>query len=224
MHQPDYLPWLGYFNKIAASEIFIFFDTAFYSHGGFHDSNKIKTPTGWCYVTIPIKHSENGKRLKDVQLPTDQRWARKHWRSLVVDYGGARYWTEYSPFFEKLYSEIKQYQTLADLNIHIIEYMSQIFGLKAKFYRASTLGVSPELRATEAILQIIKRVGSTKFLAGPSGKKYLAKDRFSQEGIELLFQEYHEPEHSQLFPPFISGLSAIDLLFNEGPASSKYLR
>lgn len=225
MHQPDYLPWLGYFNKIAVSEAFIFFDTAFYSHSGFHDSNKIKTSNGWAYLTIPMAHSEDQKRLMDTMLPlANTRWVAKHWKSLQLNYTRAPYWQEHAPFFEDLYKNIGRFKTLADLNIHIIEYMSRAFGIQTPFHRASVLGVDPELRSTEAILQIIKKVGATEFLAGPSGKKYLVKERFAEEGVKLHFQEYHEPEHPQLFPPYIPGLSAVDLLFNEGPHAMRYIQ
>ncbi len=224
MHQPDYLPWSGYFNKIAVSDKFIFFDTAFHSLGGFHNRNKIKTAGGWAYLTIPMPHEENFKRLMDASLPVDTRWASKHWKSMVVHYGRAPYWREYSAFFEQLYANITSFKTLADLNINIIEYLSQVFGFKAQFYRASALGVASELRSTEAILAVIPKVGATEFLAGPSGKKYLKRERFVAEKIELLFQEYHQPEYAQLFPPFVPGLSAVDLLFNEGPRAINFLK
>lgn len=224
MHQPDYLPWLGYFNKINVSDAFIYFDTAFYSHSGFHDSNKIKTSNGWAYLTIPMAHSEDQKRLKDALLPLENtRWIHKHWKSMQLNYARAPHWREHAPFFEDLYTHVDRFKTLADLNIAIIDYMCKAFGITTTLYRASTLGVDLELRSTEAILQVIKKVQATDFLAGPSGKKYLQRERFVEEGVNLLFQEYHEPEHPQLFPPYIPGLSAVDLLFNEGAKGIQYL-
>lgn len=223
MHQPDYLPWLGYFNKIAVADAFIFFDTAFYSHGGFHDSNKIKTSNGWTYLTIPMPHTENSKRLMDARLPENRLWATKHWKSLQMNYGRAPYWAVHRDFFEDLYVSVGRFGSLADLNIQIIEYMCRAFGLKTALYRASEIGVDPELRSTEAILPIIKKIGAKEFLAGPSGKKYLDRARFEEEGVKLSFQEYIEPEHRQLFGPFIPGLSAIDLLLNEGGQAVRYL-
>ncbi len=224
MHQPDYLPWLGYFNKIVVSDIFIFYDTAFYSRDGFHNRNKIKIPNGGqTYLTVPIGHTELFKRLKDVSLPNDTRWAKKHWRSLEVYYQRAPYWKDYSPFFNNLYANISIIVTLADLNIRIIEYISKILNLKAKFYRASDFEVNSELRSTDAILDIIKNVGTTKFLSGPSGKKYIERDKFEKASVELSFQNFHPREYRQLFPPFIPGLTVLDLLFNEGPDAIKFL-
>lgn len=223
MHQPDYLPWLGYFNKIAISDHFIFFDTADFSKRGFHERNKIKTNTGWTYLTIPISHQHLFTPLKDVILPEQAMWARKHWRSLECCYRRAPYWSKHSDFFENLYLNISSHKTLSDLNIEIITYMSEAFGLSAKLSRASDYKTDPSLKSTESILAVIKKVRATEFLAGPSGKKYLIKERFEEENIKLLFQEFHPKEYSQLYPPFISGLSAVDLLFNEGPNSIKYL-
>lgn len=224
MHQPDYLPWLGFFNKIAVAEKFIFFDTADYSGGGFHNRNKIKTSSGWAYLAIPLPHSEFSKPLKDAHLPENQLWAQKHWRSLVSSYRRSPYWDKHAPFFEDFYARVGQFTNLSDLNIHLIEYFCRAFGLGAELSRASRYPFSAELKSTEAILAVIKQVGATEFLAGPSGKNYLIAPRFAEEGIKLHFQDYHEPEHAQLFPPFLAGLSAIDLLFNEGSASIKYLR
>lgn len=225
MHQPDYLPWLGYFNKIAVSDIFIFYDTAFYSRDGFHNRNKIKTANGdWAYITVPVAHTELFKRLKDVILPADTRWAKKHWRSLEVHYRAAPYWKDYSDFFNQLYANIASVKTLSDLNIKIIEYMSGAFGCKVKFFRSSEFEINPDLRSTGAILDIIKNVEATKFLAGPSGKKYINQTEFSDAKVELIFQEFHPQEYKQLFPPFVPGLTALDLLFNEGPNSINFLK
>lgn len=224
MHQPDYLPWLGYFNKIAVAEKFIFFDTAYYSRDGFHNRNRIKTAAGWAYLTIPLPHSELFKRLKDALLPADTRWARKHWRSLEINYRSAPYWQDYAGFFEDFYQGVGRLKTLADFNIALIEYFCLTFGLVAQLSRASDLKSNPELKSTEAILDVIKQVGATEFLAGPSGRKYIQRESFEAKNIRLLFQEYREPEHAQLFPPFIAGLSALDLLFNEGPKAINYLK
>lgn len=224
MHQPDYLPWLGYMNKIAVSDAFIFYDTAFYSLGGFHHRNKIKVNGGFAYLTIPLAHEECFKRLKDVALPSDTRWAKKHWKSLVNFYSRAPYFKEHAPFFEKFYNSVEKWKSLADLNIAVIEYLCQAFGLSAKLYRASQFDINLELRQTDAILDIIRHTEATEFLSGPSGKKYIEKEKFDAAGIKLIFQEFHEREHAQLFPPFLAGLSAVDLLFNEGPRAVDYLK
>lgn len=224
MHQPDYLPWLGYFNKIASVDTFIFFDTADFSKGGFHERNKIKTTTAWAYLTIPIPHQSLFKSLNETLLPENIKWANKHWRSLEHCYGRTLYWNAYKDFFKNLYTQIDSFKTLSDLNIEIITYMCRAFGLKTKLAKASDYKFDSNLKSTEAILAVIKQVGATEFLAGPSGKKYLQRDRFIDKNIELLFQEWQPKEYSQVHPPFIGGLSALDLLFNEGPNSIKYLK
>lgn len=224
MHQPDYLPWLGYFNKIARSDNFIFFDTAGFSKGGFHERNKVKTATGWAYLTIPISHKSCFGPLKNVELTENIIWAKKHWCTFKTCYERSPYWENYSPFFENMYANINLFKTLADLNIHIISYMAKEFGLEAKLSRASDYPFDSNLKSTEAILAIIKQAGATAFLAGPSGKDYLNQPRFLEEGIILYFQDYHAPVYNQKYPPFVHGLSAVDLLFNEGPKSVNYLK
>ena len=221
MHQPDYLPWCGYFNKIVTADAFIFFDTAHFSKEGFHERNKIKTATGWAYLTIPMPHESAFKPLKDAKLPIDTRWANKHWRALISSYNRTPYFKEHAPYFEDLYANVGRFTTLADLNIDIITYLCQAFGIKTMFSRASDYPFDSGLKSTEAILAIIKQAGATEFLAGPSGKKYLNQPRFPEEGIKLIFQEYHEPEHTQRKQPFVA---AVDLLFNEGPQAINFLR
>ena len=104
IHQPDYLPWLGYFNKIKKSDVFVFLDSVSYSRNGFHNRNKIKTNQEWCYLTISIKRSQCFLPLKQVKLPDDNHWVKNHWKSIKVNYCKAPYWYRYKNFFEDLYN------------------------------------------------------------------------------------------------------------------------
>ncbi len=219
IHQPDYLPWLPYFHKIKAVDLFVLMDCVEY--GGksscFHNRNKIKVPNGWAYLTIPLGSGIEQTRIKDVKLPKDQRWQKKHLKSISLAYQKAPYFKEHKEFFENLYNSEQKY--LADFNIEIINYLSKAFGFKTKLVRESELEVPSEFTGSERIMDILKKTEASYYLSGPYGKTHLDSKEFEKLDIDLDFMDYEHPEYKQLFGEFIPGLSAIDLLFNEGEKS-----
>lgn len=224
IHQPDYLPWLGYFNKIKNSDVFVFLDSASYSRNGFHNRNKIKTSQGWCYLTIPISRDQIFKPIKNVVLPEDSSWANKHWQSIKTSYAKAPFWNEYKDFLDDYFNvKINDFKTLADLNIYFIEKICHYLGLKVKLFRDSQLSINHELKSSELLLEVCKNLEAKSYLSGPSGKKYLDSKIFEENNIGIDFQNYQAPEYDQLFDGFIPGLSILDLLFNHGPESINYL-
>lgn len=215
IHQPDYLPWLGYFDKMKRTDLFVFLDCAQYSKNGFHNRNKIKTGQGWAYLTIPVSRDQYSKNINQVVLPQDNSWKEKHWKSISISYSNASYFKEYQDFFKNIYQ--KDFEFLADFNIEIIKYLKEKFAFQNKFIRESELKINKELKGTERLLAILKELGADYYLSGPSGKNYLDLSLFEKQRIEVEFQDYHQPEYPQLFGEFIPGLSVIDLLFNCGP-------
>lgn len=224
IHQPDYLPWLGYFNKIKQADIFVLLGAAGYSRNGFHNRNKIKTPQGWSYLTIPISREYIFKPLNETKLPLDRSWTTKHLKAIENNYRRAPYWDQYGDFFKNLYEKkVDNFNTLAELNSYIIIWFSEQFGLNTKLVKDTDLPIDLNLKATNLLIAVNKAVGAKRYLSGPSGKKYLELKKFRAAGIEVEYQEYHEPEYKQMFGEYIKGLSAVDLLLNHGPASIKYL-
>jgi len=224
IHQPDYLPWMGYFNKIKDSDVFVFLDSATYSRNGFHNRNKIKTSQGWCYLTIPVSRKECFNPIKDVKLPEDTSWAHKHWQSIKNNYSKSPYWDKYSGFLENYYNKkIDSFATLADLNIYFIESICRELRIKTKLIRDSEMDINHDLKSSDLLLDICKSLKADSYLSGPSGKKYLDLEIFQKENINVEFQDYHSKEYNQLFGEFIPGLSILDLLFNEGVDYLNYL-
>lgn len=221
IHQPDYLPWLPYFNKIKNVDIFVFLDCAQYSKNKFHNRNKIRTSQGWVYLTIPIPRDQYEKKIFEVALPKNRDWRRKHWKSILISYSRAPYFKEYKDFFENIYQS--EFEYLADLNIEIIKYLKDRFNFSARFVCESELKINKELKGSERLLAILKELKANYYLSGSSGRRYLDLSLFEKENIQVEFQEYKHPVYSQLFGKFIPGLSAIDLLFNCGPAAGKII-
>src|SRR3989338_3441020 len=122
IHQPNYLPYLGFFKKIAESDLFILFDTAQYVKNDYHNRNRIKTPQGAVWLTIPLASKDcYKKRICDVPLPSDASWTQKQWKTIAMAYSNAPFFEEHKHFFENLYAHPPQ--TLLELNESIIHYL-----------------------------------------------------------------------------------------------------
>lgn len=224
VHQPQYLPWLGYFDKIARSDAFVFLDKVQYKHREFQNRNKICTAAGWIWLTVPVITKRSHEQLiDDVLIDNSFRWQEKHWRSIVSNYNNAEFFKDYYGFFEDMYVN-KKWEKLCDLNIYQINYFCSCLDIKTKVYFESQLGTSS--KSTERIIELCKKTKADIYFSGSGGKGYLDEKRFSDEGIELNYQRFNHPQYKQCF--FQSGgfnpyMSVIDLLFNKGANSRKIL-
>lgn len=225
VHQPQYLPWLGYFDKIIKSDCFVFLDKVQYKHREFQNRNKIRTKDGWIWLTVPVvTKGLRGQAVEDVEIDNSFKWQDEHLKSLKSWYSKAEFFKEYIGFFEKTYLE-KSWGKLTDLNIHIIKYILEQFNIDNPIYLESEIGTA--CSATERIIELCKKLKATKYLSGQGGKDYLDEKLFAQEGIELLYQEFKHPVYRQCFSKdendFLPYMCVVDLLFNEGPKSREIL-
>lgn len=216
VHQPQYIPWLGYFHKILDSDAFVFLENVQYKKREFQNRNKVRTKNGFIWLTVPvISKGRYYQRIKDVEIDNTKPWQRKHWEGIKFNYSGAEFFNDYARFFERLYNE--KWNRLLDLNVEIVKFFLDCFRIKTPLYFEDTLNVSGE--GTERIIGICKGLGAKKYLSGTGGKGYLDEDLFEKNGIELLYQNFTHPEYKQAYDGFVPNLSAIDLLFNCGEKS-----
>lgn len=225
VHQPQYLPWLGYFDKIIKSDCFIFLDKVQYKHREFQNRNRIRTDKGWLWLSVPvICKGRREQLLSEVKIDNTKHWQKKHWITLSFYYQKAPFFKDYASFFESLYLR-KQWDRLIELNYYIIEYFLNLWEIKRKLHWESELNI--DTKGTERIIQICKKLGATTYLSGRGAKAYLVESRFEEEGITLKYQEFKHPIYKQCFcekeGDFIPNLSAIDLLFNEGARSKEII-
>ena len=223
IHQPNYMPWIGFFSKIAKADIFIILDTAKFTKNGIIHRNKIRTKESWTWLTIPIENKYKGMAIKDVYLPRDRKWWGKHWRLILGNYGKANHFAEYKDFFEKIYSG-KNYTRLQELNEVIIFYLFECFDIQPRIIRSSTLNLEPSLAKTDLNLEIAKQVGGDVYISGMGGKKYLEEEKFEKEGIEIRYFEFKPFEYPQRWGGFEPYMSAIDLLFNVGEKAKDLIK
>lgn len=220
--QSNYIPWKGYFDLINSVDEFILFDDVQYTRRDWRNRNKIKTNKGPIWLTVPVE--VKGMYLQKVKetVISDPEWKRRHWNSIVHNYSGARHFKEYKEIFEELYLGSEE-KLLSELNYRFIKAICSILKIKT----ALTWSMDYELAEgkTERLIKLCKDAGGSLYLSGPSAKDYIDEDMFLNEDITLEFMDYSGyPEYEQLFAPFDHHVSIIDLIFNEGPEATRYMK
>lgn len=213
-HQPNYLPWLGFFDKINRSDVFIIEDNVQFEKQGFTSRNKIKTLDGVRWLSVPIKHVNGPLLINQVRIANKEEhdWAQRHWLTLRHSYCKAPYWRNFIDFFEDTYS--RQWNLLIDLNMHLIKGIMHFLEITTPLVMASSLNASG--RKNDLIISQCKALGASIQLAGMGGREYIDSERFKQEGITVIFQDFNQPVYNQLHGQFIPNLSVVDYLFCTG--------
>jgi len=215
IHQPHYLPWLRYFEKIARSDVFVVLDTVQFSKNGWQNRNKIKTPQGAALLTAPV-HGNLDEPLHAIRIDNTAPWRRKHARAIEQNYRKAAYFDDYWPAIREFYE--RDWELLCELNGAMLDYFMKALGITTPVRYASQLHVTGE--ATERLVNLIKAVGGDAYYSGAYALDvYLDEAQLKDAGIDLVLQEWRAPVYPQLYGEFIPDLSIIDLLFNCGPQS-----
>ena len=219
--QSNYLPWKGYFDIINSVDLFIFYDDVQYTKNDWRNRNKVKAAGGVNWLTIPCGSDEN-RLICDVAIK-DARWQRDHWKTLQQNYSRTRYFSTYAPFFEDFYLG-HTWNNLSELNQYLIRHISAEFlGSRTRFADSRAYGLTQ--RKGERVVELCRKVGAMAYLSGPAAKEYLSQEDFGDSGIKLEWMDYSGyPEYQQLYPPFVHGVSIVDLLFNEGPDAPRYMK
>lgn len=218
--QSNYIPWKGYFDIIGGVDLFVFHDDLQYTKGDWRNRNKIKTPKGAEWLTVPCGTSEH-RLICDVEL-TNSDWQRKHWNLIQTHCVNAPYFKQYSPFFEEIYLG-RRWANLSDMNQYVIRAIStELLGMKAQFDDSRAYGL--KTAKADRVIELLKKVGATTYLSGPAAKSYLDEFALAAEGIGLEWMSYAGyPEYPQLYPPFDHAVSIVDLIFNTGPDAPSYM-
>lgn len=221
IHQPDYLPWAGFFDKIHKSDIFIIFDTAQFNRRVYQHRNRIKTDSNnsWTYLTIPVEKMQ--KPINELLIQKNN-WKKKHINYIIQYYSKSKYFSNYIGFFKEYYE--KENEFLSDFNLGLINYICKCLNIKTKIILASELDIDyVNLKATDVNIAMLKAVGAQSYISGSFGKKYLDSKKFRDANISLSFQDFQQKEYHQLYGGFVPNLSIIDMLFNLGPETINYI-
>lgn len=217
IHQPEYMPWLGFFHKINMADVYVVLDNVQYRRRYFQNRNKIRTKKGWQWVTVPLENENRDELLiKDaVIFNGDSKWKNKNIESVYHNYCKAPYFRWFWDELKDIYS--KDYLLLVEFNLTLLKFFFKKLGIKREIQLASTLNVLGD--KGDLILNICKALNAETYISGISGKEYLDLKLFNDAGINVVFQEFHHPIYKQLYEPFIPCMSVIDLLFNHGDKS-----
>ena len=219
IHQPHYLPWVGYLDKVDRADCFVILDTVAFTKNGWQNRNRIKTPAGPQWLTVPVRQ-RSAQPLADVAIDAGTAWGRKHLHALTTNYESAPFFAAHRGFLEALYG--RTWERLLDLNLETFRYLADVLGLTTPTVLASSLGVPGT--ATERLVAICRALGADTYLAGAGGHGYLDPRRFEEAGIAVRFQDFACPLYPQRFGAFVADLSVVDLLFNCGDESLARLR
>ena len=219
--QSNYIPWKGYFDLIQSVDEFVLFDDVQYTRRDWRNRNRIKTPHGLAWLTIPVQTSGQYLALiKDIEV-TDPAWAKKHWKTIAAMYAQAPYFRMVADRFERLYLESTETR-LSLINRTWLEAACEMLEIRTKFTWSMDYAVAEG--RTERLVSICQQAGATTYISGPSARGYIDNACFEAAGIELHYFDYDGyPEYPQLHGPFEHAVSVIDLLCHTGPNARQYL-
>ncbi|MEK4230553.1 WbqC family protein [Solibacillus sp. FSL H8-0538] len=219
IHQPNYLPWIGYFDKLEQVDQFVLLDKAVHSKSGFIHRNKIKTPNGPLVLTVPLKNKE--QPINELQIANNVNWPVSHWKAIEANYKKCPYWATYKDGFEQLYRS--KWENVATLNITLIKHINALLNITTKILLESDFELDFGNGNTRNV-NIVSHLGGDVYLSGVGARVYNDIREFHDNQIELVYQDFKHPEYPQRFGDFQPNLSIIDMLFNCGPETMEMIR
>ena len=215
IHQPNYLPYLGFFDKMAKSDIFVIYDDAQFNKREFQHRNRIRVFDGWKWLTVPVEKEEiHIKEIKIINEPQKNKpnWSKIHFREIHANYAKTEYFGVYEDELRRIYE--RRYDKLVDLNISLIKFLMKAFDIDVKIVYASDFGF--KTNSSQKNLDLVEAVGGDVYLSGPMGRDYLDVSLFEKKGIKVEFQDFKHPVYKQRYEGFVPNMAAIDALFNVG--------
>lgn len=210
IEQPNYLPWLGYFDLIRQADVWIWYDDVQYTKRDWRNRNRIAAACGAEWLTIPVKTKGRfAQRICDVELDPSQPWMRRHLESIRRCYARA-------PFFAPMFSIVEEAfaagdMRLSDLTIRLSKSICTLLALSPTFLRSSELPHAQSDRE-ERLRELCRVVGGNVYLSGPAAREYIDPHAFAAARIELRYIVYDYPPYARGSQPFVPNLSIIDAL------------
>lgn len=215
VHQPQYFPYPGFFHKLAKADVYVIMDNVQYDRR-FTNRNKIITPNGWTWLTVPIKKDHKFMPNMYVEINNELPWRELHWKKIYQSYANAKYFSLYKDYLKSLFD--RKWEFLFDLDFVTIKKVIEWLGLKIEVMRESELKIQG--KSTERLINACKAVGADTYISGTGGRDYIDEKLFEKHNIKFEYQKYSPiPYKQRLAKSFIPDLSIIDLLINAGPNS-----
>ena len=218
--QSNYIPWKGYFDIIAKSDIFVIYDEVQYTRRDWRNRNLIKTDKGLKWLTIPVVQYDFHQKIYETQI-SDENWKKNHKGTIQSNYAKAPFFKDYKEDFFSIYEN--SLTSLSEINRAFIEVICSILKIETKIIDSRTLNLVGDKQ--ERLIHACKALCATTYLSGPAAKSYIEEDSFNQHSIQIEWMDYSNyKEYHQLYPPFEHGVSILDLIFNEGPNARQFLK
>ncbi|MCL6294673.1 WbqC family protein [Jejuia spongiicola] len=218
--QSNYIPWKGYFDIIAKSDIFVIYDEVQYTKNDWRNRNIIKTQNGNQWLTIAVKQEYLGQKIYETKV-FKTNWAKKHVSTLRANYAKAPFFKDYKDEIFKVYENASS--NLSEVNNAFIKVICSILKINTKIIDSRTLSLKGDRQ--ERLINACKYLGADTYLSGPAAKNYIKPSFFEEHAIKLEWMDYSDYiEYNQLHPPFEHGVTILDLIFNEGPNARHFLK
>ncbi len=211
IHQPAFLPWLGYFDKILHSDTYVFLDSVQFRKGGYSNRNRIKGANGVIWLTIPVKlKGHKSSTIGDIPIDYSQKWKRQHLNSIFFNYRKAKFFDLLFPKLETLYAE--KHELLSELvYAQLLFWMSEL-GIETEVVKSSD--IPTQCKKSDLVLELCIKLGAHQYLASPNSTIYLEETGFHDHSIRIDYRGYEHPVYPQLFGEFVPNLSIVDYWMN----------
>lgn len=222
IHQPDFMPYLGFFHRFLHADLFIALDHVQFVQGtsrAWMNRDKIKTAQGEKWLTVSVKKAPHGTSINRIQLSSDVDWRKDNLHLLEQNYRAASWYSEVIPHIQSLYQQ--PFDMLRDFNIASIEMLMELLEVRIPWIWSSEL--DPVGSKNEMLVDLLQKVGATHYLSGTGARVYMQPEKFEEAGVKVIWQDFIHPVYTQQYGEFVPYLSALDLLFNHGVAGSRKL-
>ncbi len=222
--QSNYIPWKGYFNIIKCVDEFVLLDDVQYTRRDWRNRNLIKTKSGLKWLTIPV--NVKGKYHEKIEnvFADGSDWRKDHWNQISSAYKDAPFFKHFSDAFEELYLG-QQETNLSKINLSFIRLINTILEIETPISWSASYSSTSALEKSERLATICRELDADMYISGSLAKAYVDITIFEKMGIEVAWTDYSDFQtYSQLYPPFEHGVSVVDLIFNEGPKASTFLK
>lgn len=221
IHQPDFMPYLGFFHRLLHADCYVVLDSVQFLRGSrsWHHRDRIKTPEGVAWLTVPVQKAPQKSAIAQMLISYDQPWRERHLQLLERGYRNAPFYPELMPLLENLY-RLKP-ERLAEFTLASIDLLAELFDVRRPQVMASNLQV--EGTGNLLLAGILAQLGATRYLSGVGARDYFAPEPYREAGVEVIWQQFQHPVYPQQHGPFEAYLSSIDLLFNCGIEESRKL-
>ncbi len=216
IHQPNFIPWLGYFNKIYSADVFVILDNVDYQSGNSNsitNRTKIKTAQGELFISVPVKKNAESKLIKDIAIDNQQPWQKKMLKTIQLNYSKAKFFSEFFPVIENVFNT--KHELVSSMNVDLIKLFCEKLNITTPIVLASEMKLAADEK-NNRIIEICKSLGATIYQSGNGARKYNDENLFAANNIELRYTSFSPAEYPQLYGMFIKGLSVIDVVMNCG--------